>query len=103
MVLTASPRTLLFDPGDGSAVVDCGGPGVRFDRRVDRGWDASPECGHTYVSASAAHPGGRTSTTTTVVWSFSWVASDGRVGTLPDLQVAHHEEFVVRAYTAVTN
>lgn len=101
VTLTATPSTMLFDPGDGSPVVDCHGPGTPY--RPGSGWQASPTCGHTYTVPSSRLPGSRTPTTATIIWTFGWVASDGTSGTLPDLQLVHHEMLTVTAYTAVTN
>lgn len=103
VTLTATPATVLFDPGDGASIVDCHGPGTSYGAGSWSAWDASPTCGHTYTTPSSRHVGGTTDTTTTVVWSFTWAASDGTSGTLPDMELAHHERFTVNAYTAVTN
>ena len=103
VTLTATPSTVLFDPGDGTSVVDCRGPGTPFVGGSMSAWNASPTCGHTYTTPSSRHVGGKTDTTTTVVWSFAWTASDGTSGTLPDMELSHHEPFTVSAYTAVTN
>ncbi len=103
VTLTATPSDLVFDPGDGSAPVHCRGPGTPYRAGIDRGWDASPDCGHVYTTSSRRRPGGHVVTTTTMVWTFNWHASDGTSGTLPALRITRHDELTVHAYTAVTD
>ena len=99
--LTATPATITFDPGDRTPAIDCHGPGTPY--RPGAGWAASPTCGHTYTAPSSRHPGGRTDTATTLIWKFTWTATDGTSGTLPELQLVHRQPFTVTAYTTTTN
>jgi hypothetical protein len=102
VTLVATPSDLVVDPGDGSATVDCHGPGTPYRPGQDDAWDTSP-CGHTYTTPSSRQPGGVTTTRSTLVWRFTWTASDGSTGTLADLRLDHAESLVVNAYTAVTD
>jgi hypothetical protein len=103
VTLTASPVDLIFDPGDGSMPVHCNGPGTPYRRGIDDPWATSPTCGHTFTTPDRSRTGGRTETTATVTWRFTWQGSDGSTGTLPDLRLVHHQDLAVRAYTAVTD
>ena len=80
---TARPVRVRWSMGDG-VTVNCRGPGTVFRAGVNRPDGASPDCGHTYVRASAGEPGGLFRVTATVEWSVSW-AGGGQAGTLPAL------------------
>lgn len=100
--LTATPADLVVDPGDGTATIDCHGPGSPYRPGHDDAW-ATSTCGHTYTTPSSRLPGKVTTTRSTLVWRFTWTASDGTTGTLPDLRLDHRQALVVTAYTAVTD
>jgi hypothetical protein len=102
VTLVATPADLVIDPGDGSAPVDCHGPGTPYRPGHDDAW-ATSTCGHTYTTPSSRQPGGITTTRSTLVWRFAWIASDGTTGTLADLRLDHSQQLVVHAYTAVTD
>lgn len=100
--LTATPTDLIVDPGDGTTVIDCHGPGTPYRPGHDNAW-ATSTCGHTFTTPSSRLPGGVTTTHSTLVWQFTWTASDGTAGTLPDLQLDHRQALNITAYTAVTD
>ena len=102
VTLTATPADLVVDPGDGTAVIDCHGPGTPYRSGHDDAW-ATSTCGHTYTTPSNRQAGGTTTTRSTLVWRFTWTASDGTTGTLADLRLDHSQALVVNAYTAVTD
>jgi hypothetical protein len=83
---TARPVRVTWSTGDGATVV-CRGPGTPFRPGVNRASAASPDCGHTYLRASASQPGGVFAVTATVEWSVSWVGG-GQAGALPPLTSA---------------
>ncbi len=73
---TATPRSVLWDMGDGT-VVTCDGPGTPYDDAVPEA-QQSTDCRHTYQ----VH--GSYVARATVTWSIAWTASDGDGGTLAD-------------------
>jgi hypothetical protein len=83
---TARPVRVSWSTGDGVTVV-CRGPGTAFRAGVDRASGGSPDCGHTYLRASAGQAGGVFVVTATVQWSVSW-AGGGQAGVLPPLTSA---------------
>jgi hypothetical protein len=83
---TARPVRVTWSTGDGARVV-CRGPGTAFRAGVDRASGGSPDCGHTYLRASAGQAGGVFVVTATVEWSVSW-AGGGQAGALPPLTSA---------------
>lgn len=81
----ATPVRVDWDPGDGSPVVTCTGPGTS--------WDATQRdeaCSHTYLhrstggaGESGGDPGGGTFTlTATITWEVRWEATTGTGGPL---------------------
>jgi hypothetical protein len=80
--VTAQPRRVSWDMGDGT-VVACDGPGTPYDFGVPD--DAqSTECQHVYQVVSADEPGGQYTASATVVWSVTWEASTGATDVLAD-------------------
>ena len=76
--VVATPVAATWDPGDGSPVVRCAGPGTAWSA------DASEStCQHTYVRSSAGEPANIYTGRVTVTWRVSWQGSGGRAGTLP--------------------
>jgi hypothetical protein len=82
---TATPQRVAWSMGDGSTV-DCPGPGTPWSPSPSASAE-SPDCGYTYRSASAGHPGGRFTLTVTVWWSITW-STPRRYGVLPALSTA---------------
>jgi hypothetical protein len=76
---TATPSRVVWSMGDGASVT-CAGPGTPW-RPGDDSAASSPTCGHTYVTSSAAAPGGNYSLTATVTWVVTWTTSGGQGGT----------------------
>jgi hypothetical protein len=80
--VSASPRQVVWDMGDGEQVT-CDGPGTPYDpSRPDD--EQSTTCSHVYQVVSSDEPGGRYAASVTVVWSVSWRASTGATGVLAD-------------------
>jgi hypothetical protein len=90
--VSAQPRTLRFDPGDGTAPVTCDPPGVAYDPQLADG-DANTQaqmpgrCAHAYTlvtrnadgSAVAGRPAAWTARLS-VGWDVSWTATNGETG-----------------------
>jgi hypothetical protein len=84
VTVTATPRQVSWDLGDGSDRVVCAGPGTPYDLAVDH--DAqNTDCSHVYRYLSAGEPGGVYHASATTTWSLAWEASSGETGTLPDV------------------
>jgi len=78
---TGVPVQVVWSTGDGQTVV-CG-PGTPWVSGTDPA-AGSPDCGHTYTSASRSAPGGRLAVTASITWRVSWVGG-GTSGTEPAL------------------
>jgi hypothetical protein len=99
----------VWDAGDGSQPVVCGGPGRAYDpNRPAR--EQSSDCTHTYPRSSAEQPQSGPdqndrffTVTVTVYWQVSWTGSGGSGGALPE--IARTTSFplrVVERQTVVT-
>ena len=76
--VVAAPVEATWDPGDGSPVVRCAGPGTAWAPSAKD----SP-CEHTYVRSSAGQPRNAYTARVIVTWRVTWTGSGGRSGTLP--------------------
>ncbi len=95
--VTATPTTLVFNPGDGvlgSGQVTCPGPGVPFDNALSLAVQSSP-CTYTYTNASSLSPSGTWAATFTTVWHVAWVGSDGTGGVLANLSTGTQHPLAV--------
>lgn len=79
--VTAKPVGLLFDPGDGSAVVQCDGPGRAWTQSDGNAAPASG-CGVDYQHVTD----GPVTTRVAILWRVSWTGSGGAGGALPQIQ-----------------
>lgn len=80
---TATPDRLRFTPGDGSATVDCDGPGRAWTRSL--GDSARSSCMYVYPSASHARSGRSFRAHIAVKWSVKWTSNLGIGGPLPSI------------------
>ena len=87
--VTATPTSTSWDPGDGSPVVTCSGPGTPYDKSEPASAQSS-DCTYTYTRSSASQPqtgpGANDryfTVTVTTTWSVTWVGAGGMSGTLP--------------------
>jgi hypothetical protein len=79
--VTATPRHVVWDTGDGGSVT-CDGPGTPYDLAGGDGqWT---DCSHVFQYDSSGEPGGRYSLSATIVWDIAWTASTGARGDLAD-------------------
>ncbi|HEX9767205.1 MAG TPA: hypothetical protein VGA36_10615 [Nitriliruptorales bacterium] len=67
---TASPQRVVWDMGNGDAVV-CTGPGTAYDASR-RSAEQSTDCSYTYARSSAGQPSEAYVVTTTIEWDVSW-------------------------------
>jgi hypothetical protein len=70
--VTATPTVLRFDPGDGSAVVDCPGHAAVAPYVPD-----APGCSYTYHHASSTVAGLRFGADLSIEWTVTWRSSSG--------------------------
>lgn len=89
--VVATPTSTTWDPGDGSALLVCAGPGTVYDRSRPESVQ-STDCSYTYRRSSAEQPqtgpdiNDRFFTVTvTTTWQVSWTGMGGSGGTLPAL------------------
>jgi hypothetical protein len=77
----ATPTRVVWSTGDG-AVVDCGA-GTAWTAGSDAS-AASPDCGHTYTTASRGSPSGTFTLRATITWQVTW-SGGGASGVEPAL------------------
>ena len=70
--VTATPRRVVWDMGNGDSVV-CEGPGVPYVPRVPDE-EQNADCSYTYRRSSAREPDEAFTITTTLEWDVAWVA-----------------------------
>lgn len=80
VTVSAEPRQLVIEPGDGGATVTCEGAPVEVT--VDN-YGSVDGCSYTYRHSSAMAPNGETyPVTAQIVWQVSWSANTGEGGDL---------------------
>ena len=89
--VTASPVSVAWDPGDGSAPVVCDGPG----RPATSGGE--PDCAHVYTVV------GDYTLTVRVTYAVTWRSSTGASGTLDAIVLASTAPVEVQQRQAVTD
>ncbi|WP_419552658.1 hypothetical protein [Candidatus Poriferisodalis sp.] len=77
VTLVATPVALQLVPGDGSPLVSCPGPGLRWLVPGTR----SP-CSHIFQRASTARRSGRFAGAVQSVWTVRWTSNTGLAGTV---------------------
>jgi hypothetical protein len=80
---TATPNSLIYSPGDGSAATSCTGPGRVWTSSV--GDKASTPCMYTYRSASHTQPARTYNAKMSIKWKVTWRSSLGVRGSLPSI------------------
>jgi hypothetical protein len=98
--VTAKPVSLSYDPGDGSPLVACDGPGRPWTDADGNSAPSDGACGYQYQHVTSQP----VTSTQTITWQLSWVGSGGTGGTFPDrststsgqLQVMQIQTVVVR-------
>jgi len=96
--VTATPTSLVFDPGNGDAPVTCPGPGRP---RTEADANTAPTgggCGYMYRSVT---PDGPLTATTGITWSVAWTSNTGAGGTSPALTTQSHSTFLVEQIQVV--
>lgn len=80
---TATPDRLQFTPGDGSAKVDCAGPGRAWSAALGVG--SRSACMHTYRTASHSAADRTYRARIAVKWTVKWTSNLGIGGPLPSI------------------
>ncbi|MBI2705927.1 MAG: hypothetical protein HYX32_11660 [Actinobacteria bacterium] len=100
--VTASPRDVRWDLGDGTTVV-CDGPGAAYDLGRRPG-EQSSDCTHTYIDRSTVNdPDGTYTVTATVTFDVSWTATTGQGGDLGTITRSSATALTVREAQALIN
>lgn len=89
--VTVTPKSLSFDPGDGSPAALCAGPGRAWTSADGNGRPPAGACGYRYRSATSEP----VTSTQSIRWAVTWRASDGESGTLPDLTTSRAGQLMV--------
>jgi hypothetical protein len=101
---TATPKRLIFDPGDGrlgDGPVDCAGPGIPWS---DAFGDHLPSpCMVTYRHSSVHHPSGAFPAMLAVRWQVSDTSNVGVSGSLGDITVGASHQMVIREIHALVS
>jgi hypothetical protein len=97
--VTVVPTRLTFDPGDGSAAVECTGPGRAWTSNDGNAQPSAGACGYQYLTATQAP----ITSTQSIRWSVTWRASDGTTGVLPDLITARQGQLMVLQIESVVS
>lgn len=81
---TATPKTLIYSPGDGRPSVSCTGPGKPWSR--SDGDNATSPCMYTYRSASHTRASRTYNANMAVQWRVTWRSNLGLSGNLPSIR-----------------
>jgi hypothetical protein len=96
---TATPVLLTVDPGDGSGVVRCDGPGEVW---VPGRGSGESDCAHVYTNRSTVgDPAGVFVARVSITWSVAWTATDGDGGELDPIVTSTDVPVVVQEAQAV--
>ncbi|MEZ5256388.1 MAG: hypothetical protein R2705_05735 [Ilumatobacteraceae bacterium] len=98
---TATPVRLVLDPGDGSAPVECSGPGLAWTPAA--GDDAVSACSHEFLHTSLLAANSQSyPATMSIEWEVAWTGSTGS-GSLPGITTRRSLSFVVGEIQAVVS
>jgi hypothetical protein len=74
-IATATPESIVINPGPGLASVSCKGAGTPYNSGVPLSQQQT-DCSYTYSQPSAGQPGNAYAASVTVLWDVSWFGSD---------------------------
>jgi len=97
--VTATPTSLVFDPGDGSAPVTCQGQGRPWTPADGNSPPSAGGCGYMYRSVT---PAGPLKATTSIEWSVVWTSNVGAGGAFPPMTTQATSSFLVEQIQVVT-
>jgi hypothetical protein len=97
--VTARPAALIFDPGDGSAAVSCGGPGRPWTEADGNSAPPGGACGYQYRRVT----GSPVTSTQSILWKITWTGTGGAAGEIPQLVTSTTGQLhVLQIQTVVT-
>ena len=97
--VTARPTRLIFDPGDGSAVQSCPGPGRPWTDADGNSAPSGGACGYQYGRVT----GSPITSTQSIVWTITWTGTGGAAGEIPQLVTSTSGQLnVMQIETVVT-
>jgi len=96
--VTATPTSLVFDPGNGDAAMSCAGPGRPWTEADGNQPPTGGGCAYMYRSVT---PDGALTATTGITWSVAWTSNTGAGGTFPALNTATTSSFLVEQIQVV--
>jgi hypothetical protein len=98
-MVTATPTSLVFDPGDGSAPTTCQGQGRPWTTADGNSSPTAGGCGYMY---RAVTPTGPLTATTSIEWSVVWTSNVGAGGVFPPMTTQATSSFLVEQIQVVT-
>jgi hypothetical protein len=75
-IATATPESIVINPGPGLASVPCKNAGVPYNPDLPLSQQQT-DCSYTYSQPSAGQPGNAYAASVTVLWDVSWFGSGG--------------------------
>jgi len=96
--VTATPTSLVFDPGNGDAAMSCAGPGRPWTEADGNQPPTGGGCAYMYRSVT---PDGPLTARTGITWSVAWTSNTGAGGTFPALNTATTSSFLVEQIQVV--
>jgi hypothetical protein len=81
VIATATPESIIINPGGGLAPVTCPTPGTPYNPALPLSQQHT-DCSYTYQQPSAGQPGNAYAASVTVLWTISWRGSGDTHGTV---------------------
>jgi hypothetical protein len=95
--VTATPKALVFDPGDGHAAVSCAGPGRPWESADQFDAPSAGGCGYRYTEVQAKPIRG----TVSISWDVSWTGTGGAGGVFENVATSSSSQFIVQQIQTV--
>ncbi|MEY3505291.1 MAG: hypothetical protein RL691_307 [Actinomycetota bacterium] len=97
---TATPKTLMYSPGDGNDTVSCAGPGRPWTTSL--GDTADSPCMYTYDHSSRTRSRTTFRARMAIKWAVTWRSSLGVGGSLPSIRTGTGLDAYVRELQALS-
>jgi hypothetical protein len=95
--VTATPKALVFSPGDGHAAVSCAGPGRPWESADQFDAPDAGGCGYRYTEVQAEPITG----TVSISWDVSWTGTGGVSGVFDGVATSSSSQFIVQQIRTV--
>jgi hypothetical protein len=86
--VTATPTSLTFHPGDGSANQSCAGPGRAWVESDASSPPTAGACGYQYSQVTGPGYGNPITSTQTIAWAITWTGTGDTGGQIPGLSTS---------------